>query len=119
MANVHPSKVEVSFKETQRVYELVSSAVKDSLKPSIKDSSAVKTADVYSHTEGKGLFEVNEPHRGYVLAEEDIDRNYKGNLIVEAFSQFKVIGQFWKEYLLCEGIDMLYIIDQHAAHKMR
>lgn len=33
------------------------------------------------------------------------------------FSQFKLIGQFDKTYILLQGSDGLYILDQHAAHE--
>ena len=33
------------------------------------------------------------------------------------FAPLKVIGQFNKTYILAEYLDVLYIIDQHAAHE--
>lgn len=33
------------------------------------------------------------------------------------FQPLKVIGQFYNTYILTEGVDGLYIIDQHAAHE--
>ncbi len=41
-----------------------------------------------------------------------------GSLLTEAVShQYRIIGQFHGTYILCESVEGLIIIDQHAAHE--
>ncbi|MDP4145688.1 MAG: DNA mismatch repair endonuclease MutL [Bacillota bacterium] len=48
--------------------------------------------------------------------EKETDTEYK--IIPEAkFPMPRVIGQFSNTYILCEGPDGLFIVDQHAAHE--
>ena len=52
-------------------------------------------------------------------AKKDINTYYNenNNIKVAKFPNLKVIGQFNKMYILAEYEDILYIIDQHAAHE--
>ncbi|MEQ8153807.1 MAG: DNA mismatch repair endonuclease MutL [Clostridiaceae bacterium] len=43
--------------------------------------------------------------------------SYKPSERMPKIPNLKVIGQFNKSYILCEYLDTLYVIDQHAAHE--
>lgn len=49
--------------------------------------------------------------------EMDVTQNNAQNDKVAKFPNLRVIGQFNKMYILAEYEDILYIIDQHAAHE--
>lgn len=58
----------------------------------------------------------------YVSNPLTYDNAFKNNKLEEIekkpkFNELRVIGQYSNTYILCEGIDGLYIIDQHAAHE--
>lgn len=49
------------------------------------------------------------------LPEQKAEDNFEEKM--PKFQPLKVIGQFYNTYILTEGVDGLYIIDQHAAHE--
>ncbi|MBC2399800.1 DNA mismatch repair protein MutL [Clostridium tetanomorphum] len=54
--------------------------------------------------------------KNYISNEISKD-NIPGDTKVAKFSSLRIIGQFNSTYILAEGLEELYIIDQHAAHE--
>ncbi len=92
--NVHPTKRDVKFRNTQAVYSTVQKAIEKVL---------VKTA----------------PPELKTGAPEPAATPSLWSVKAEGFSLpiLRVLGQLASNYILAEGPEGLYLIDQHAAHE--
>ena len=89
--NVHPTKLEVKFRNSNSVFTAIVKALRDTLarsplpsaRPDLEEASA------------RPLW---EPHSAGVPA-------------------LRTLGQLFSSYILAEGEEGLYLIDQHAAHE--
>lgn len=128
--NVHPTKCEVRFKNPKNVYELTRGAIEAALgiwgTPS--HASFVKPYEnkmlagwVKEKTSSYDAFP--QFKQGYnpeaACFDLQVSQTELAGSAVDAktlfFSELKIIGQLWLEYLLCEREGEFYIIDQHAA----
>ncbi|MCR4881767.1 MAG: DNA mismatch repair endonuclease MutL [bacterium] len=143
--NVHPTKREVRYKETNMVYNFVYYSVKNALsefkpqEPSYNYDSApeviynkVETPITYEKTDfSKFASELpyknrpfcHEPEKTYVEktytpAVADVQQKFfvqPDSQVVENRPQ--IIGQFKNTYILIEREDGLELVDQHIAHE--
>ncbi len=125
--NVHPSKLEVRFRNRNEVYSTIKDACVKALEkrenPSrvtVKDNSLrFFTKENYSPYQETGV-SLKEPETGYL-------NNKPENVYVPAqtpalpFEEkshgFRVLGQFQSSYIIAERENSLYIIDQHVVHE--
>ncbi|MFN3534973.1 MAG: hypothetical protein ACK4WB_06240 [Desulfatiglandales bacterium] len=110
--NVHPSKEEIRFYDTSRVFRLIIRAVERHLKRPLYPTGLEKGSE-----------------RAHLLREEPFSYRAQPTLSLEtmrgspSFSRtplegkLRIIGQLKRRYILCESEEGLYIFDQHAVHE--
>ena len=125
--NVHPAKLEVKFREEERIRRAVYSCVRTALEKGRWIVRApAKTPAVFSKpektSESPALQKNDQRVQKPRVVEEtveynriEMDNNIEGGR--SKIPPMKVVGQFLSTFILAEGRDCVYIIDQHAAHE--
>ncbi|HWQ84681.1 MAG TPA: DNA mismatch repair endonuclease MutL, partial [Anaerolineales bacterium] len=128
--NVHPAKAEVRFQHPDRIFLAVQQAVRRALlaytpiprastfpseypvqmrwSPSQKSWEGIQTQDQNEEAE-TGIETIANPQSPQTNLQPDLPGSRMGLL--------RLIGQIAGTYLIAEGPDGLYLIDQHAAHE--
>ena len=108
--NVHPSKAQVKFANEQAVFKAVRDAVRSSLQ-----QTQVATESQHLPMPGRGTqgaWLVNEPETQVPFVPAIPPTEGLG-----ALPPLRVLGPALTTYIVAEGPDGLYLIDQHAAHE--
>lgn len=118
--NVHPTKAEVRFREQGEVFSIVQRVLRSTLigqaaAPSINLEGRWKPADAHG-----GARTIDPAWRLTRLEHEDqqpAPREAQAPLPAADVPLLRAVGQVGSAYLVAEGPDGLYLIDQHAAHE--
>ncbi|NTW77542.1 MAG: hypothetical protein HGB33_07195, partial [Syntrophaceae bacterium] len=143
--NVHPAKMEVRFKNSRSIYELVSRTISESL----AGAETAKGSFVYrleprekipapnfhrsyeNHSSGAAGFHLRQNLQQAISAdlltqspaevkgvkEASLTGDYSSPREQTAFTGFHYLGQFANTYLIFAGEGGFILIDQHAAHE--
>jgi DNA mismatch repair protein MutL len=105
--NVHPAKIEVRFRDLDRVFRLVQRAAHRALR---------QTAPRVFQSVASPMAPVSMPARPLPPG-EPADVLPKPSGEEAGLPPLRVIGQLQATYIVAEGPDGLYLLDQHAAHE--
>lgn len=139
--NVHPAKLEVRFKDSRGLYDLVSNTIAQNL----AEAKNVKGSFIYRLTprektissgmtrqttnlqeQYNGLFSAEKLRAAIVddLQEKSVaQKKHSAELDddevkeVKTFAGFRYIGQFANTYIVFDDNNDLVLLDQHAAHE--
>lgn len=124
--NVHPTKAEVKFKDPEKVYQTVFSAIRRTLEETSHPVQQI------SFEQSKGKIPIREyqehfpfepslkPNSQLSGEESSLLEVREGKEIEWESSKevsYRILGQLWGTYILCETQGALVFIDQHAAHE--
>ncbi|MBA13111.1 MAG: hypothetical protein CL751_04075 [Chloroflexi bacterium] len=123
--NVHPTKTEVLFHKENLVFSLIQKSIRNLLlnKMPVLDvtfndknvsigSNEVSSENIYSMARNfseNTSFDLTDR-----IGSSGIDDSYTPKNVLPLL---RVIGQISNTYIICEGPESLYVIDQHAAHE--
>jgi len=112
--NIHPTKSEVKFQNEHQVFVAVQKAVRQTLVAQMPVPQIEEVATAY----------LSPPGRGQVLPTSSAVSSRSTGPPLEApqtlaasLPVLRVLGQLMSSYIIAEGPDGLYLIDQHAAHE--
>jgi DNA mismatch repair protein MutL len=104
--NIHPTKAQIKFCHEQAVFGSVQKAIEEALaRTPIASSKAVPFSVSSGQWQSPRMIMDNEP--AFVVAQ----------LPTMELPVLRVLGQLSNTYIIAEGPNGLYLIDQHAAHE--
>ena len=117
--NVHPAKAEVRFRQENAVYGALQRTVRQALvalapvptlevSPSLPDGSPSLATPYVNPASPRRPWGPSRPHG---------DRPPPSQPPLQVLPRLRAVGQVQETYIVAEGPDGLYLIDQHAAHE--
>jgi len=112
--NIHPTKSEVKFQNERRVFGAVQKAVRQALVEQMPVPKIEEVVTTYASPAGReqALWTSAMSRSHLASSPPEAPRTLAVSLPV-----LRVLGQLMSSYIIAEGPDGLYLIDQHAAHE--
>jgi DNA mismatch repair protein MutL len=123
--NVHPAKLEVKFRDENGVRGAVLDCIRSALE---KGRWLAAGGKLKPHAPSPGVTRCTTSESGRQRAQNprfmeetieynriELDNNIEGGS--PGLPEMRVIGQFLSTFILAEGRECVYLIDQHAAHE--
>ena len=110
--NVHPTKTEVKFQNEHRVFGTVQKTVRRTLIELMPVPQIGATATTYASTPEPKQAVLTSPSDGLTSLPPVAPQTPMVSL-----PTLRILGQLLSSYIIAEGRDGLYLIDQHAAHE--
>lgn len=123
--NVHPTKAEVRFKDPEKIYQ----AVRSSIRMAMEGSASDEARPFMEKREENPRKEDPQPSLSFPYSREpyfrSLGQGFEAPRVEERSFQweaekrppYRIVGQIWETYILCEMPETLVFIDQHAAHE--
>jgi len=125
--NVHPTKREIRFQDPRQVFSAVQRAVRHTIigqapvPPAVTEPMAVAPSEWARQAQlplqrdwrtsaGRGQIALEAQRTADAVLSASVP-------MVERLPMLRVLGQVRQAYIIAEGPDGLYLIDQHAAHE--
>ncbi len=111
--NIHPTKTEVKFQNERMVFGAVQKAVRRALIELAPVPKIEEVATTYGAPSGTRQVLRTSPIGG----DSPITSPATPQTPVVSLPVLRILGQLLSSYIVAEGPDGLYLIDQHAAHE--
>ena len=117
--NVHPTKMEVRFKDEQLLYKTVYHAIKETLlsKEFLGNNEVENDKDKYVENEFKFLTNYINTSNNTVVYTQDTPKIELINRENIRDIDYKYIGIVYRTYIVIQIENELFLVDQHAAHE--
>ncbi|MBS8122428.1 DNA mismatch repair endonuclease MutL [Candidatus Vampirococcus lugosii] len=134
--NVHPRKQEVKFQDPNSIFNLITQTLSSCFSSEKVSSASLNYQKDYqnnfvnkSYNSGfnnnfykSGFAEpksnygssFNFPEQTNIYSKSNFDGVQNNSIINNNFQEFQVIGQIWNSFIILQGENELYFVDQHA-----
>ncbi|MEE8414018.1 MAG: DNA mismatch repair endonuclease MutL [Dehalococcoidales bacterium] len=117
--NIHPTKTEVKFRNERLVFSAVQKSVRRALLEQAPVPGIEEVATAYGAPAGQPQSLWTVPETGHQPASQQSDGQATATRLTPVMSlpALRLLGQLSSSYIVTEGPEGLYLIDQHAAHE--
>jgi DNA mismatch repair protein MutL len=117
--NIHPTKSEVKFKDESAVFRAVQKAVRQALVQTTPVSQISEFSASYQTSSQPQMFRGSDSPTSerHTITHQTLASGEPLATPKTALPTLRLLGQIKNSYIVAEGPDGLYLIDQHAAHE--